>query len=53
MCHLDYLGQKNFPSVTDRGFLLKFFGGTEGYKKAFENELKNFSMESVGGITLE
>jgi putative transposase len=51
--HLDYLGQKNFPSVTDRSFLLKCFGGTEGYKKSFENEVKNFSMENVGGIMLE
>jgi putative transposase len=51
--HLDYLGQKNFPSVTDRSFLLKCFGGTEGYSKAFENEMKNFSMENVMSITLE
>ncbi|MEK9167829.1 MAG: hypothetical protein AAB769_00645 [Patescibacteria group bacterium] len=30
----DYIGKNNFPSVTEREFLLNFFGGVEGYKKA-------------------
>ena len=29
----DYIGKKNFPSVTQREFLMKFFGGPEHYKK--------------------
>src|SRR4030043_167877 len=29
----DYIGKQNFPSVTQRDFLLKFFGGSEQYKK--------------------
>ena len=43
----DYLGKKNFPSVTERGFLLKVMGGKEGcrnfvnswvkYKKEFRD----------------
>lgn len=31
---MDYIGKKNFPSVTSREFLLDFFGGPEEYKKA-------------------
>lgn len=33
----DYLGKKNFPSVTQRDFLLKIMGGPEGCKKAIED----------------
>ena len=33
----DYLGKKNFPSVTDREFILKIMGGEEGCKEAIEN----------------
>lgn len=29
----DYIGKKNFPSVTQREFLLDFFEGEKGYKK--------------------
>lgn len=39
--HLDYLGKKNFPSVTSREFLLEFFGGSEGYQKSIVQWLKN------------
>lgn len=38
--HLDYLGQKNFPPVTQREFLLKIFGGAEGYKKEINKWLQ-------------
>ena len=31
--YLDYLGKKNFPSVTDREFLLKIMGGERGCKE--------------------
>ena len=41
--HLDYLGKKNFPSVTQRGFLLKFFGGEKGYEKNIKEWLKDLS----------
>ncbi len=45
----DYLGKKNFPSVTERDFLLEIMGGPEGCKKAVEHwvkykaEIKEFS----------
>jgi putative transposase len=51
--HLDYLGEKNFPSVTHRNFLLNYFGGTSGYRNSFEHELLNFSIEELGKTTLE
>lgn len=35
----DYIGKKNFPSVTDREFLLKLMGGVKGCKEAIENWL--------------
>lgn len=51
--HLDYLGKKNFPSVTQRSFLLDYFGGTTGYTRASTSELKNFSVEALSNTTLE
>ena len=50
----DYLGKKNFPSVTQRDFLLEVMGGQQGCKAEVDNwimykkELKEF-----GGIVLE
>jgi len=41
--HLDYLGKKNFPSVTQRSFLLKFFGGEKGYEKNIKEWLQDLS----------
>lgn len=37
---LDYIGKKNFPSVTSREFLLEFYGSEEKYKKEAEEWLK-------------
>ncbi len=36
----DYIGGKNFPSVTQRAFLLDIFGGEDGYKRHTEERLK-------------
>ncbi len=36
----DYVGKKNFPSVTQRDFLLETFGGIDGYRKDIETFLK-------------
>jgi len=44
----DYIGIKNFPSVTSRELFLNHFGGEEEYQKAFLDWLNNFkSMESI------
>ncbi|MEK7146649.1 MAG: transposase [Patescibacteria group bacterium] len=44
--HLDYLGKKNFPSVTKRDFLLKFFGNENEYKKSIYNWLKELDLKN-------
>lgn len=37
----DYIGKKNFPSVTDREFMLKIMGGKDGCQKFIENWLRH------------
>lgn len=54
--HLDYAGEKNFPSVTQRDFLLEFFEGTKQYKRGITDWLKELSledMEDMRDLTLE
>lgn len=51
--HLDYLGKKNFPSVTQRELLLDFFGGHGGYARCFQNWLKDIDLESIRDTVLE
>lgn len=41
--HLDYLGQKNFPSVTQRGFLTSFLRDLSNTKKVFVHGWKTWS----------
>jgi len=36
----DYIGKKNFPSVTDREFILKIMGGEQGCKEFVEGWIK-------------
>ena len=43
----DYAGEKNFPSVTSREFLLNNFGGEIGYKKNIEDIVKEDSVEKI------
>lgn len=51
--HLDYMGKKNFPSVTQREFLLDCFGGTKGYEDKIKNWLKDLDLENLEKVTLE
>ena len=51
--HLDYLGEKNFPSLTSRDFLLEIFGGEKGYRKKISEYLKDLKLGRVSGVTLE
>ena len=51
--HPDYLGNKNFPSVTQRDFLLEFFGGTDGYRDALQKWLENMDSTPPHEIILE
>ena len=41
--YLDYIGKKNFPSVTQREFLLDIFGGEENYRSSIKKWLKEMS----------
>ncbi len=43
---MDYAGIKNFPSVTQREFLLEFFGRPEKYKQSILEWLKNLDLEN-------
>lgn len=52
---LDYIGKKNFPSVTSREFFLEFFGGEKEYEKETKQWLKEKeeNLERVEGVMLE
>lgn len=49
----DYLGIKNFPSVTQRKFLLDIYNGTNGYRKDLSAWTQNSSISDMGEITLD
>ena len=51
--HLDYLGEKNFPSLTQREFFTEFFDDDGGYEKSIQEMLKSFSAEGMGITMLE
>jgi putative transposase len=51
--HIDYLGEKNFPSVTQRDFLLEYFGGHAQYKQSIQRYLKTFDLENIKNLCLE
>lgn len=53
--HLDYLSIKNFPSIMERNFLLKFFDGTDDYKKFFIDWLRQYEdrIEDIQDFILE
>lgn len=51
--HLDYIGKKNFPSVTDRKFLAKIFSGEEKYNKSIRQWLKELEVDKIKELTLE
>jgi len=51
----DYIGKKNFPSVTSRNFLLRVVGGEKEYKKQIKNWLKEKQehVEKIKDLILE
>ena len=50
----DYLGKKNFPSVTKRDFLLKVMGGSEGCREFVEGWIKHKKeLKDFEGIAIE
>jgi len=51
----DYIGKKNYPSVTQREFLLDFFGGEKKYKKETIEWLKDWkkNISEIKDVKLE
>ena len=47
----DYIGKKNFPSVTQREFLMKYFKGN--FKAEMRNWLENINLENIKDLVLE
>lgn len=43
--HPDYLGKRNFPSITNRGLLLEYFGGVKGYENSIKEWLQGMDLE--------
>ena len=51
--HLNYLGKKNFPSITQRGFFQKSFGGEKAYAKSIDGYLQELDITEMTGVLLE
>lgn len=51
--HLDYIGKKNFPSVTQRKYLLDFFKNPKKYKNEIFQYLKEMNEKDIKEIILE
>ncbi|TRZ79297.1 hypothetical protein D4R86_06105 [bacterium] len=49
----DYTGRRNFPSVTQREFLLDIFGGEKSYKKEISDCLTNFNIDNLNDLKIE
>lgn len=49
----DYIGKKNFPSVTSREFLMEIYKTPGNYKKEFKGWLKELNFNILKGTTLE
>ncbi len=48
--HLDFIGKKNFPSVTNNNFVLEIFGGRDKYLQFFTEWLR-FYEKNVQGMS--
>lgn len=52
--YLDYIGKRNFPSVTRRDFLLEIMGGEERCREFVENWIRyKGELEVFGSVVLE
>ena len=51
--HLDYLGIKNFPSLTHRNLLQDSLGNKKEYEKSLIEMLKSTEIKELGEATLE
>jgi len=51
--YMDYTGQKNFPSLINKSFILSRVGSEEKFKKEMTDWIKNFDEFSILGVKLE
>lgn len=51
--HLDYIGTKNLPSVSNRTFLTKILGKPQEYKQNIKQWLKDLELEGIKELILE
>ncbi len=53
--HIDYCGWKNFPSITQRKFLLELFDGEENYRRSFASWLKDKeeNIELISNVAID
>lgn len=51
--YMDYTGQKNFPSLIKKDFILSRVGDEKSFKKEMIDWLKNFDESIVFGVSLE
>ncbi len=51
--YLDYIGIKNFPSITQRDFLLKFFDDHKNYQVEITKWLKELNLDQINDLILE
>jgi len=49
----DFIGKKNFPSVTSRDFFLEFIGGEEGCRQTVRDWIKYKQFKDFGDVVLE
>ncbi|MEK7636708.1 MAG: transposase [Patescibacteria group bacterium] len=49
----DYIGKRNFPSVTSRGFLSSVFGSPKEYQKTTFQLLKEMNLSEIEDVILE
>ena len=51
--YMDYIGQKNFPSLIKKDFILSRIGNENKFKKEMIDWLKNFDEFMIFGVSLE
>lgn len=51
--YMDYTGQKNFPSLINKDFILSRVGDEKKFKKEMIDWLKNFDESEILGVSLE
>jgi len=51
--YLDYIGNKNFPLITQREYLLEVAGGLKNFKKYTNDFMATMELEEIQDLILE